>query len=114
MLLSYPPNLSKNKQGLRKVFPGEVPLKNSIPDPPNQTISRNQEEMSRTRYGQKFRKSLNKCKEYVFHIYSTVTDLARLRGLSTSNPRATDTKYAKSWSGITLTIGVSISSVLGI
>ena len=38
--------------------------------------------------------------------YSTVTDLARLRGWSTSVPRATAMWYAKSWSGMTARIGL--------
>ena len=39
--------------------------------------------------------------------YSTVTDFARLRGLSTSVPRATAVWYASSCSGTTCRIGDS-------
>ena len=37
--------------------------------------------------------------------YSTVTDLAKLRGLSTSLPKATAVWYEKSWRGITFKMG---------
>ena len=40
--------------------------------------------------------------------YSTVTDLARLRGLSTSVPRAKAAWYDKSCTGIVCTIGESV------
>src|SRR6185503_10677955 len=43
--------------------------------------------------------------------YSTVTDLARFRGWSTSVPRATAVWYANSWSGITASAGDSASCV---
>ncbi len=45
--------------------------------------------------------------------YSTVTDLARFRGWSTSVPRATAVKYANSWSGITASTGDRASWVSG-
>ena len=45
--------------------------------------------------------------------YSTVTDLARFRGWSTSVPRATAVWYANSWSGITASTGDSASCVSG-
>ena len=45
--------------------------------------------------------------------YSTVTLLARLRGLSTSHPRATAIEYAKSCSGMTARMGTSGSRVRG-
>ena len=45
------------------------------------------------------------------HPYSTVTDFARLRGWSTSVPRATAVWYANSWSGITASAGDSASCV---
>ena len=45
--------------------------------------------------------------------HSTVTDLARLRGWSTSLPRATAMWYASSCKGMTLRIGVSGSIVSG-
>ena len=41
--------------------------------------------------------------------HSTVTDLARLRGWSTSVPRATAVWYANSWSGMIARTGLSIS-----
>ena len=45
--------------------------------------------------------------------YSTVTDLARLRGWSTSVPRATAMWYANSWSGMMARTGLSASCVSG-
>ena len=45
--------------------------------------------------------------------YSTVTDLARLRGWSTSVPRATAMWYANSWSGMMARTGLSVSCVSG-
>ena len=45
--------------------------------------------------------------------YSTVTDLARFRGWSTSVPRVTAVWYANSWSGMTASAGDSASSVSG-
>ncbi len=45
--------------------------------------------------------------------YSTVTDFARLRGLSMSRPRARAVWYANSWSGMPMRIGSSSSSFFG-
>src|SRR6266571_4550008 len=45
--------------------------------------------------------------------YSTVTDLARLRGWSTSHPRRTAMWYASSCSGTTSRIGSSSSGACG-
>ena len=45
--------------------------------------------------------------------HSTVTDLARFRGWSTSHPRRTATWYARSWSGTTERIGCSSGIVSG-
>ena len=45
--------------------------------------------------------------------YSTVTDLARLRGKSTFKPSATASQYAMSWSGMTLSRPCNKSTVLG-
>src|SRR5688572_23823295 len=49
-----------------------------------------------------------------FHAYSTVTDFARLRGLSTSRPLATAVSYASIWSGMTDRIGWTSGCVSGI
>src|SRR5690242_7707105 len=46
-------------------------------------------------------------------VHSTVTLLARLRGLSTSHPRSTAQWYAKSWSGITVSSGITSSRLGG-
>ncbi len=46
-------------------------------------------------------------------IHSTVTDFARFRGLSMSQPRNTAIWYAKSCNGMILRIGVNISNVSG-
>jgi len=45
--------------------------------------------------------------------YSTVTDLARLRGWSTSQPRRTAMWYASNWQGTTSKIGESSSGASG-
>ena len=45
--------------------------------------------------------------------YSTVTDLARFRGLSTSWPRCTAAWYANNYKGITVSIGLSGSLIAG-
>src|SRR5450830_949238 len=47
-------------------------------------------------------------------IHSTVTDFARLRGWSTSQPRRRATWYARSWRGTTDTIGWSAGWIFGI
>src|SRR5688500_18141539 len=46
--------------------------------------------------------------------YSTVTDLARLRGLSTSVPRASAAWYASNCTGIACTIGDSTPTWRGV
>ncbi|MCG3122587.1 MAG: hypothetical protein GIKADHBN_00979 [Phycisphaerales bacterium] len=45
--------------------------------------------------------------------YSTVTLLARFRGLSTSCPRSTAAWYAMSWRGMTVSIGLRASGMSG-
>src|SRR5271157_5301168 len=48
-----------------------------------------------------------------FPTYSTVTDFARLRGWSTSQPRRTAMWYASNWHGTTSRIGESSSGASG-
>ena len=46
--------------------------------------------------------------------YSTVTDFARLRGLSTSQPNKTEVWYAISWAAVDMGKAIKVSDMLGI